>query len=111
MPSKRTRSDRHQVEFLSAYQCFELLTGKIDYPMMRYDGYGEHRLLRARRERPCRRAAEKCDELASAYAEHGLLLGTRAPAYRRLRMPRKRPQVLGVDLNRSESRRRRPAPQ
>src|SRR5262249_61868113 len=25
------------------------------------------------------------------------------PAYRRLRMPRKRPQVLGVDLNRSES--------
>src|SRR5262245_43249622 len=24
------------------------------------------------------------------------------PAYRRLRMPRKRPQVLGVDLNRSE---------
>ena len=31
------------------------------------------------------------------------------PAYRRLRMPRKRPQVLGVDLNRSESR-RQPAP-
>ncbi len=28
------------------------------------------------------------------------------PAYRRLRMPRKRPQVLGADLNRSESRRR-----
>src|SRR5215813_6053228 len=27
------------------------------------------------------------------------------PAYRRLRMPRKRPQVLGVDLNCSESRR------
>src|SRR5262249_20849955 len=26
------------------------------------------------------------------------------PAYRRLRMPRKHPQVLGVDLNRSESR-------
>jgi len=26
------------------------------------------------------------------------------PAYRRLRMPRKRPQVLGVDLNRSESK-------
>ena len=26
------------------------------------------------------------------------------PAYRKLRMPRKRPQVLGVDLNRSESR-------
>ena len=29
------------------------------------------------------------------------------PAYRRLRMPRKLPQVLGADLNRSESRRRR----
>src|SRR5262245_43282103 len=29
------------------------------------------------------------------------------PAYRRLRMPRKHPQVLGVDLNRSESRRSR----
>ena len=28
------------------------------------------------------------------------------PAYRRLRMPRKRPQVLGADLNRSEWRRR-----
>src|SRR5262245_32145215 len=27
------------------------------------------------------------------------------PAYRRLRMPRKHPQVLGVDLNRSESKR------
>jgi hypothetical protein len=25
------------------------------------------------------------------------------PAYRRLRMPRKRPPVLGVDLNRSDS--------
>src|SRR5262245_17148248 len=31
------------------------------------------------------------------------------PAYRRLRMPRKRPQVLEVDLNRSESRWRRAA--
>src|SRR5262245_23803571 len=28
------------------------------------------------------------------------------PAYRRLRMPRKHPQVLGADLNRSELRRR-----
>src|SRR5215469_13381709 len=27
------------------------------------------------------------------------------PAYRRLRMPRKHPQVLGADLNRSESTR------
>ena len=32
------------------------------------------------------------------------------PAYRRLRMPRKRPQVLGADLNRSESRRRAACP-
>jgi hypothetical protein len=31
------------VDFLSAYQCSELLTGKIDYPMMRYDGYGDGR--------------------------------------------------------------------
>src|SRR5215471_4929950 len=31
------------------------------------------------------------------------------PAYRRLRMPRKHPQVLGVDLNHSESRWRRAA--
>src|SRR5262249_3839477 len=34
-------------------------------------------LLRARRERPCRRAAEERDELASFYVEHGLLRGTR----------------------------------
>src|SRR5262249_54176974 len=34
-------------------------------------------LLRARRERPWRRAAEERDELASFYVEHGLLPGTR----------------------------------
>jgi hypothetical protein len=28
-------------------------------------------LLRARRERPCRRAAEESDELAAPHAEHG----------------------------------------
>ena len=32
------------------------------------------------------------------------LYSSAMPAYRRLRMPRKHPQVLGVDLNRSESR-------
>ena len=36
--------------------------------------------------------------------------GTAVPAYRRLRMPRKHPQVLGVDLNRSELRRRAACP-
>jgi hypothetical protein len=41
MPTKRTWRDHTRVEFLSAYQCSELLTGKIDYPMMRYDGYGD----------------------------------------------------------------------
>jgi len=62
------------------------------------------RLLRARRERPRgRRAAEKRDELASSYVEHGLPPKPAVPAYRRLRMARKRSQVLGVDLNRSES--------
>ena len=34
-------------------------------------------LLRARRERPSRRAAEQRDELASPEVEHGLLPGTR----------------------------------
>src|SRR5262245_10495188 len=67
--------------------------------------YRHRRLLRSRRERPRRRAAEERDELASSYAEHGL--------------PSRKPlcqltagsgwigsvrQVLGVDLNCSESR-------
>jgi hypothetical protein len=43
MPTKRTWRDHARVEFPSAYQCAELLTGKIDYPMMRYDGYGDGR--------------------------------------------------------------------
>ena len=43
MPTKRTWRDHTRVEFLSAYQYHELLTGKIDYPMMRYDGYGDGR--------------------------------------------------------------------
>src|SRR5262249_45346409 len=41
MPTKRTWRDHARVEFLSAYQYHELLTGNIDYPMMRYDGYGD----------------------------------------------------------------------
>src|SRR5262249_22092548 len=69
--------------------------------------YAVAKLLRARRERPgCHRAAEQRDEPASPYVEHGL--PSRKPAlsaYSRLRMPRKHPQVLGVDLNCSESRR------
>jgi hypothetical protein len=58
--------------------------------------------------------------IAARYAERPERAGTRRrlrssmgsppepawPAYRGLRMPRKRPQVLGVDLNCSESRRR-----
>src|SRR5215467_3919139 len=37
-------------------------------------------------------------------AEHGLPPGTRCASLCRLKMRRKHPQVLGVDLNRSESR-------
>jgi hypothetical protein len=79
-------------------------------------------LLRARRERPRRRAAEERDEIAAPEVEHGLLPATRCaslqqaqdaleapaqpavPAYSRLRMPWKHPQVLRVELNRSEGR-------
>lgn len=41
MPTKRTWRDRHQQAFPSAYCLSELLTGKIFYPIMRYDGYGD----------------------------------------------------------------------
>jgi hypothetical protein len=41
MPTKRTWRERQAVEFLSAYQASELLTGKIDYPVLGYDGYGD----------------------------------------------------------------------
>jgi hypothetical protein len=37
-------------------------------------------------------------------AEHGLPPGTRCASLCRIKMRRKHPQVLGVDLNRSESR-------
>jgi hypothetical protein len=69
-------------------------------------------LLCARRERPRgRRAAEQGNEVPPSQVEHAAPLPEPAgPAYRTLRMPRKRPQVLGEALNRSESRRARPAP-
>ena len=41
MPTKRTWRERQGVEFLSAYQAHELLTGKIFYPVLGYDGYGD----------------------------------------------------------------------
>ena len=41
MPTKRTWRERQGVEFLSAYQAAELLTGEIHYPMLGYDGYGD----------------------------------------------------------------------
>jgi hypothetical protein len=41
MPTKRTWRERQGVEFLSAYQASELLTGELDYPVMAYDGYGD----------------------------------------------------------------------
>src|SRR5262245_1329865 len=65
-------------------------------------------LLRLRRERPrCRRAADKRDELASPHVEHATPPGPAEPrtAYRTLKLPRKQRQVLGKDLNCSESRR------
>src|SRR5262245_39619004 len=61
------------------------------------------------RERPRRRAAEQRDELAAPEVEHGLLPGTRCASLPRLRMPWKRPQVLGVDLKSSESQPRYPS--
>ena len=41
MATKRTWRERQGVEFLSAYQASELLTGEINYPVMGYDGYGD----------------------------------------------------------------------
>jgi hypothetical protein len=60
-------------------------------------------LLRARRQqRRGNGAAEQRDELASSQVEHGSPPEPAMPAYSRPRMQRKRPQVLGMDLNRSE---------
>ena len=39
MPTKRTWRERQGVEFPSAYQAAELLTGEICYPVIQYIGY------------------------------------------------------------------------
>jgi hypothetical protein len=41
MPTKRTWRERQAVEFPSAYQAAELLTGQVFYPVRGYDGYGD----------------------------------------------------------------------
>jgi len=41
MPTKRTWRERQSVEFPSAYQAAELLTGEICYPVIQYTGYGD----------------------------------------------------------------------
>jgi hypothetical protein len=38
MPTKRTWRERQSVEFPSAYQAAELLTGEICYPVIQYTG-------------------------------------------------------------------------
>jgi hypothetical protein len=48
-------------------------------------------------------ASEQRDELASTEVEHGLLPGPHCFSLPQAQMPRKRPQVLGLDLNRFES--------
>jgi hypothetical protein len=80
------------------------------------------RLLRARRERPrgCR-AAEQRNELTPPHVGHGGFLPPRSEpsatdgplrsVYGTLNLLQSSRQVLGADLNRSESRGRRPAPQ
>jgi hypothetical protein len=62
-------------------------------------------LLRARRERPRgRRTAEQCDEVALD-VDQGLPSGPEpVPCYRMLMLSWKHHQVLGTDLNHSESR-------
>src|SRR5262249_35227847 len=75
-------------------------------------------LLRSRRERPCGRAAEQRDELAPPRVDHGGFLprlgwaarNTHPPAdgptqsvCRTINLPHRGRQVLGPDLNRSES--------
>jgi hypothetical protein len=41
MPTKRTWRERQGVEFPSAYQAAELLTGEICCPVIHYTGYGD----------------------------------------------------------------------
>ena len=69
------------------------------------------RLLGARRERPChRRTAEQRDQLAPCHEDHGLPSGTRCTSLQHLSLPPKYPQVLGADLNCSESGEALPGP-
>src|SRR5262249_50876355 len=44
-----------------------LLFNRLGRTKVEIPHHGRRRLLRARRERPCRRAAEKCDELAALH--------------------------------------------
>jgi hypothetical protein len=67
------------------------------------DAWQLRALLRPGRERPRRRPAEQRDELASPYVEHGLLPGTRCASLAQAQDAPERPQVLGVDLDSSES--------
>jgi hypothetical protein len=41
MPTKRTWRGHQHVEFPSASCLAELLTGEINYPNIKYDGYGD----------------------------------------------------------------------
>src|SRR5262245_45534877 len=60
-------------------------------------------LLRARGERPHDRTAEQRDELAAPHTKHGVT--PPQSVYRTLNLPHTGWQVLGADLNCSESRR------
>src|SRR5262249_27435737 len=63
------------------------------------------RLLRARRERPCRRAAEQRDELAPSPAPSPSRR-VRRSGYGTLSLSQRDREVLGADLKCSKSRRR-----
>src|SRR6478752_7103388 len=54
-------------------------------------------------------AAKNGNDLAPSQIEHGVPPEPVVPAYRTIRLTRKHLQVLGADLNRSESRWRRPS--
>src|SRR4051794_28836266 len=57
----------------------------------------------ARAPRAARRPAEQRDELTSSYVEHGLPSGTRCASLPQAQDAPEVPQVLGADLNPSES--------
>src|SRR5262245_38927119 len=68
--------------------------------------YGHYRLLRARRERPrCSRPAKQRDELAPSHVGHRASSPlARRSVCRTVNLPQRCRQVLGLDLNCSESR-------